>query len=108
MNQKDVGRTKGRRSANTKREEYESGREIEFTFFAPEAREVFLAGQFNEWNRESLPLKRNRKGVWKTKLKLPPGTHEYKFLMDGIWVEDLTEAETVPNRFGTQNLIIRI
>ncbi len=43
---------------------------VEFTFCAPEAREVFLAGEFNNWDTQSLPMKKGKDGVWKAKIKL--------------------------------------
>lgn len=79
---------------------------VEFTYDAPYAMEVFLAGEFNGWDIRSLPLKKDKSGVWKTKIKLPPGRYEYKLFADNAWVEDLPGAELRPNRFGTQNFII--
>ncbi len=38
----------------------------------PAAREVFLIGDFNDWNRESHPLENSANGVWQ--LKLPAAT----------------------------------
>jgi 1,4-alpha-glucan branching enzyme len=81
---------------------------FEFTLNAPEAREVYLAGEFNHWNTQSLPMKREKEGVWKAKIKLSPGRYEYKFFTDNAWVEDFPGAELVPNPFGTQNLTIWI
>ena len=79
---------------------------VEFTFRAPEAREVFLAGEFNNWDTQSLPMKKEKDGVWKAKIKLPPGRYEYKFFADNAWVENLPDTELSSNPFGTQNLII--
>ena len=83
-----------------------SEKRVEFTFHAPEAREVCLAGEFNSWDTQSLPMKKDRNGVWKTKIKLPSGRYEYKLFADNDWVEDLPGTELVPNPFGTQNLVI--
>lgn len=47
--------------------------------------EVHVAGDFNQWNRWSHPLQRDREGRWVGVLDLPPGRHEYKFLTDGHW-----------------------
>ena len=40
---------------------------VEFTFQAPEAKEVYLAGEFNHWSTKSLPMKKDKDGVWKTR-----------------------------------------
>jgi 1,4-alpha-glucan branching enzyme len=32
--------------------------QIEFTFRAPEAQKVYIAGTFNDWNAKSVPMKK--------------------------------------------------
>ena len=43
-------------------------RKIKFELSAPEAKEVSLAGNFNQWNTQSNPMKKDKKGMWKTTL----------------------------------------
>ncbi len=81
---------------------------VEFNYFAPEAREIFVVGEFNQWNAHSLPMKKGKKGIWKAKLALPPGRYEYKLIVDGAWVHSLPGVETTPNPFGTQNCVISV
>jgi 1,4-alpha-glucan branching enzyme len=83
-------------------------RKVHFTLYAPEAKEIFLAGDFNQWNTQSLSMKRDKKGVWKLKTPLPPGRYEYKFYVDGNWFEGSTGTEKVFNPFGTQNFVLKI
>jgi 1,4-alpha-glucan branching enzyme len=104
MTEKVVGKTKRRRTA-TKQKEENAGKATEFSLHAPEAGEVFLAGEFNSWDSLSLPMKKDKQGFWKTKIKLSPGRYEYKFLVDGVWVEDAPGEESVWNPHGTRNLI---
>jgi len=58
---------------------------IKFSFNFPEAKEVFLAGDFNGWDIQSIPLKKKGKGAWEAKLNLFPGRYEYKLMVDGAW-----------------------
>lgn len=81
---------------------------IKFHYYAPEAREIYLSGDFNQWDPGLTPMKKGKNGVWKAKIKLPPGRYEYKFFRDGQWVQDDPEAERVPNPFGTENLVVRV
>jgi len=83
-------------------------KKIEFTLHAPEAIEVYLTGEFNRWSTKSLPMKKDKDGVWRTQLGLLPGRYEYKLFADNAWVENLLDVETVPNAFGTQNFIITV
>ncbi len=50
---------------------------VEFSFYAPEGKEVFLAGEFNHWDTRLLPMKMGKDGIWRTDIKLPPGRYEY-------------------------------
>jgi 1,4-alpha-glucan branching enzyme len=78
---------------------------VEFTYTAPDAKKVFLAGEFNNWDPESLPMKKGKDGVWRTKIKLAPGRYEYKFFADNAWVEHLPGVELSSNPLGSQNFI---
>jgi 1,4-alpha-glucan branching enzyme len=83
-------------------------RDVKFVFKGPDALEVYLAGEFNGWDMRSLPMKRNRKGEWSITVALPPGQHEYNFVVDGTWVQDPACSERVMNPFGTQNCIMQV
>jgi 1,4-alpha-glucan branching enzyme len=81
---------------------------VVFSFHAPEAREVYLTGEFNYWNTNSLPMTKGKDGVWKTEIKLPPGCYGYKYFADSTWVENIPGAELTLNPFGTQNFVISV
>ena len=83
-------------------------KKVEFTFLAPEAMEVLLAGAFNSWDTQTLLMKKNKEGVWKIAIDLAPGCYQYKFLADGVWVENISGVETAPNPFGTQNFVTSV
>lgn len=82
---------------------------------APRARRVHIAGDFNRWDRTANPLRRGPGGRWVGVLELPPGPHEYKFIVDGCWCcEDGGDsvydgrAGHVPNAFGTMNIAVLV
>jgi 1,4-alpha-glucan branching enzyme len=85
-----------------------SQQEVEFALFAPDARTVFLAGSFNNWDTNALPMKKAKNGTWKAKIKLAPGRYEYKYFVDSNWVQEMPGASLVPNCFGTSNCVIGI
>jgi 1,4-alpha-glucan branching enzyme len=78
-------------------------KKVRFNFYAPEAERVFLAGDFNHWDVDSLPMKRDNKGTWEVSFALPPGRYEYRFWVDGVWQNDPNCSSTVENPFGTSN-----
>ncbi len=81
---------------------------VVFSVEAPEANDVFLAGDFNNWDTETLPMKKDDSGIWKRMLKLEPKLYEYKFIIDGEWKIDPQNSKTCPNCFGTENNILAI
>jgi 1,4-alpha-glucan branching enzyme len=80
-------------------------KKVQFEFLAPEAREVFVAGEFNNWDRRANPLKKDKGGMWKLTLPLMPGKYEYRFLADGNWGNDRSCAGCVQNNFGSLNCV---
>lgn len=86
-----------------------------FNLNAPTATTVQLAGSFNDWSPSSLQMNRSEDGVWRAEVGLPPGRYEYKFVVDGSWCCDVTDAGPtdtadgcVPNDLGTMNRVIEI
>ncbi len=83
----------------------QSHKRATFKFMAPEAESVLLAGDFNAWDPNAHPLKKVSNGMWRINVSLSPGRYEYRFLVDGQWLND-PECETfVPNPFGSDNSV---
>jgi 1,4-alpha-glucan branching enzyme len=83
-------------------------KKVTFSFLAPEARNVALAGDFSDWDPTKHPMKKDRKGVWKVSLNLHPGTYQYRFFVDGEWQTDPHCADFVENPFGTLNCVRKV
>ncbi len=83
-------------------------RKVTFTLKAAKAGEVSLMGNFNDWNPKSHPMKSDGNGIWNKTVMIPPGKHEYKFLIDGNWIEDPQNNQTCPNCFGTLNSVFNL
>jgi hypothetical protein len=80
---------------------------VRFELTAPDARNVWLAGSFNDWQGERLPLTAGAGGVWSTTLALPLGEHQYQFVVDGErWIPDPTAHAQVDDGFGGTNSVI--
>ena len=76
-----------------------------FSYLAPEAQNVMLAGDFTSWQQNPVPLKKQKSGTWKTTVSLEPGAHEYRFLVDGEWRDDPGCSMRVKNPFGVENCV---
>ena len=71
------------------------------------AKKVFLAGSFNNWEEKQLSLKKTGSG-WELPLYLAQGTHTYKFIVDGKWITDENNREVLPDGHGAYNSVIRL
>ena len=80
-------------------------KKVQFELPAQDAQVVHLAGDFNNWDASANPMKKDKKGIWKTSLSLKPGRYEYRFLVDGSWENDPACCDCVPNEFGSQNCV---
>ena len=70
---------------------------------------VNLFGQFNSWNRQSLPMTDNdADGEYEITIPLDPGRYEYKFFVDGVELIDNKNPVKVPNGMGDFNSVIVI
>jgi 1,4-alpha-glucan branching enzyme len=81
-------------------------RKVSFSFIGPYAESVSIAGDFSDWN--PTPMKRDKKGVWKTSLSVAPGTYQYRFFVDGQWQSDPSCSDFVENPFGTFNCVKKV
>ena len=72
------------------------------------AREVYLAGTFNDWHPTTLPMVDMGLGRWEKEILVPPGVYEYLFVADGRWIPDPECPVTVPNPHGGVNCVRRV
>jgi 1,4-alpha-glucan branching enzyme len=73
-----------------------------------DAKRVFLAGNFNQWQSQTNRITKSKDGSYRAKIKLPQGEYQYKFIVDGMWFNDPQAESQVMNRYGTLNSVIRV
>ena len=83
-------------------------RRVRLKHDAPGADEVFLIGDFNDWDAGAHPMKKNKTGIWEKSVMLQPGRYEYKFMVDGVWRNDPLNGDYCQNRFGTRNNVLTV
>ncbi len=81
---------------------------VTFKLTAPKAKKVSVAGSFNNWDVKSHLAKKGLKGSWSAKVSLKPGKHEYKFVVDGAWMNDPSCKNSVCNSLGSQNSLVEV
>ena len=84
-------------------------RRVQFDLTVAPGSQVFVAGTFNNWNPTENPLKDNPgSGHCKATLSLPAGRHEYKFVVNGVWIIDSNCGDWVPNGCGSLNSVLHV
>ena len=79
-----------------------------FRFTAGDAMSVLLVGDFTHWQAHPIPMKKGPDGVWTASVDLPPGTHNYRFIVDGEWRDDPECSIHVPNPYGGENMVRKV
>jgi 1,4-alpha-glucan branching enzyme len=82
--------------------------EVVLTFLDPQATTVHVAGNFNNWREDASPLKNTGDGKWVARLMLRSGQYEYRFVVDGRWIEDPVATERLPNPHGGFNSVLTV
>jgi chromosome partitioning protein len=83
--------------------------EVVFTFRAPGHTPVQIAGSFNSWTPEPLRYTEFQGNpVWKMAIRLKPGTYQYKYLVDGRWIHDPQNKDTIDDFLGGVNSIVNV
>ena len=72
--------------------------------------EVYLVGDFNDWNVESIPLKKGKDGSFSVSIDFPLNTiYRFRYLIDGTrWENDEAADNYELSPFGTDNSVIHI
>jgi len=81
------------------------GEWVSFSFYRPNAQAVHLAGDFNNWHENSLPMRPARGGYWTAKMHLPAGEFRFRYLADGEWFTDYAAFGVEPGAFGLDSVL---
>ena len=77
-----------------------------FSYYAPDAKKVHVAADFNEWKINDAPLKNiEGTGLWQKLVPLTTGKYEYKFFVDGQWRIDPDNPNKTASEFGENSYI---
>ena len=71
----------------------------------PNAKQVIVAGDFNQFNPEMLVMKKEG-DAWVMPVHLTLGKHIYKYIVDGEWIIDPGNRFWEQNEYGTGNSVL--
>ena len=81
-------------------------RPVRFALRSPNAQSVAVAGSFNGWQPSNRLTQRD--GQWMCEIELDPGTYEYRFVVDGQWMEDPAASAHATNPYGGRNSVVKV
>ena len=72
------------------------------------AKQINLVGEFNNWDTQSLPMKKLKNGDFSVSLELERlKEYQFKYLIDGKeWLNDLEADKLVQNKFQGENSVV--
>ena len=90
-----------------------TGKKCRVTFKLPsdvQAETAVLVGDFNEWSKESTPMKQLKSGDFSATLSLEASqSYQFRYLLDGgRWENDWEADAYAPNEHGTENSIVAL
>ncbi len=71
------------------------------------AKQVILAGSFNKWDEQLFKMHKTETG-WELTLQMKPDIYQYRFIVDGQWMEDPDNPYKTRNEFDEFNSVINI
>ncbi|MBE0410364.1 MAG: isoamylase early set domain-containing protein [Anaerolineales bacterium] len=87
------------------------GKTCRITFEIPagsNAENAYLCGDFTEWEKTCITMKRQKDGSFKSSVTLKAGQEYYfRYLLDDDrWMNDETADKYVPNPFGSDDSVV--
>ena len=79
------------------------------TYRSPVARNVQLAGDFNDWVPDkNVDTRQMPDGTWEKVIQLGPGVYQYRYFVDGEWKPDPGNPRRVEGPAGGVNSVLII
>ena len=90
--------------------ETDAGLVARVTFMLPSslwADNIYLVGDFNNWNQTSHPFQHGRDGLWTITIDLEVNrSYQFRYRRDGEWMNDGQADAYVHNRYGSDNFLV--
>jgi len=81
---------------------------VAFVCWAPDAKSVCLAGDFNDWDLSSHGMRRMPDGAWRLDVPLAHGHHHYLFVVDGKLILDPRAQGTARDHRGDKVSLVAV
>lgn len=82
--------------------------QVAFSIKAPDAKEVYVVGDFNDWKLADSGRMQKDNDIWTKRMKLGLGNYRYRFVVDGMWTEDPNNPNKQANPFGEMDSLLEL
>ena len=82
------------------------GNQVSFSFFRPQAGQVYLVGDFNGWRPAATPMSRTPDGHWRVNVALPTGRFRFRYRAGAEWFADHAAGDIEPGPFGDNSVFV--
>ena len=79
---------------------------VEFRFFRPDVAAVHVAGDFNSWQPDALPMRSVGDGWWHAQVALNGGEYRFRYLADGNWFTDFASNGVEKDVDGWNSVLV--
>lgn len=86
----------------------QDGDTVVFRTRLPAAKEVQIAGDFNDWMPHTTPMRRLANGDFEGRLRLATGRYRYRLVVDGRWSHDENNPNVERNEYGEINSVVEV
>ncbi len=97
-----------KRMKDLMRQELPKMSNVFFSIFAPDAREVYVVGDFNNWKIDGDSRMQKDGSFWAKRINLNSGKYRYRFVIDGKWTEDPNNPSKEVNPYGEMDSLLEI
>lgn len=81
---------------------------VVFRSHMPDAQQVQIAGDFNDWMPHTAPMMRESDGDFVRQMSLPAGKYRYRLVVDGRWSHDPANPLVEMNEYGELNSVLDV
>jgi len=83
-------------------------KEVAFSLSTPQASEVHVTGDFNDWKLDEASKMMQDDGIWTKRVSLKKGQYRYRFVIDGKWTEDPGNPVKELNPYGEMDSLLKV
>ena len=79
--------------------------QVRFRFFRPDAEQVHVVGDFEDWQDGRMPMRRGDNGHWELDVEVPAGVFKFQYHADNQRFADYAAFGLEPGEIGLESVL---